>query len=298
MIQSDTAPAGPVGMSATATWAHRPLPGRGARLTGGLLHDWQRRNLAESLPLALRQLEAAGNLDNVRLAIQAGLPADGADGAARSRRPLPRPGVQRLRHPQGPRGARLGPRPVAITRTRRLRRGTAGLLARVQRPDGYLNSYIQASGEPWYRMLASSHEMYCAGHLIQAAIAWPGARASRPMDVATRLADTWSRSSRGQRNGLDGHPIIETALVELYRETGTAAYRDLAKQFVDQRGHGLAGDSGYGRRYLQDHLRSGSGPPRSATPCARSTWRRAWRTWPPRPTRTSCSTCSRRAGTT
>ena len=79
MIQSDAAPAGPVGMSATAIWAHRPLPGRGARLTGGLLHDWQRRNLAESLPLALRQLEAAGNLDNVRLAIQAGLPADGAD---------------------------------------------------------------------------------------------------------------------------------------------------------------------------------------------------------------------------
>ena len=72
MIQSDAAPAGPVGVSATATWAHRPLPGRGARLTGGLLHDWQRRNLAESLPLALRQLKAAGNLDNVRLAIQAG----------------------------------------------------------------------------------------------------------------------------------------------------------------------------------------------------------------------------------
>jgi hypothetical protein len=71
VIQSDAAPAGPVGMSATAAWAHRPLPGRGARLTGGLLHDWQQRNLAESLPLALRQLEAAGNLDNVRLAIRA-----------------------------------------------------------------------------------------------------------------------------------------------------------------------------------------------------------------------------------
>jgi hypothetical protein len=85
VIQSDAPPAGPVGMSATATWSHRPLAGRGARLTGGLLHDWQQRNLAESLPLALRQLEAAGNLDNVRLAVRAaaGGAAGGAAGAVR-----------------------------------------------------------------------------------------------------------------------------------------------------------------------------------------------------------------------
>ena len=43
-------------------------------------------------------------------------------------------------------------------------------------------------------------------------------------------------------------------VVELYRETGNVAYRDLAAQFVEQRGHGLAGDSGFGHRYLQDHL--------------------------------------------
>ena len=74
------------------------------------------------------------------------------------------------------------------------------------------------------------------------------------MDIAVKLADHLVKEFAGQRKGLDGHPIIETALVELYRETGNAAYRDLAKQFVDQRGHGLAGDSGFGRRYLQDHL--------------------------------------------
>ena len=129
------------------------------------------------------------------------------------------------------------------------------LLARVQRPDGYLNSYVQASGEPRYRNLASSHEMYCDGHLFQAAIALArGAGDQEAMDIAIRLADHLVKEFAGQRNGLDGHPIIETALVELYRETGTASYRDLAAQFVEQRGHGLAGDSGFGRRYLQDHL--------------------------------------------
>ncbi|MFY9851980.1 MAG: beta-L-arabinofuranosidase domain-containing protein [Trebonia sp.] len=258
MIQSDTAPAGPVGMSATATWAHRPLPGRGARLTGGLLHDWQRRNLAESLPLALRQLEAAGNLDNVRLAIQAGLPADGADGAAG-----PTGATVRYRGPVfmdtdiyktlEAIGWELahGDRPELASFAAR----TTSLLAQAQLPDGYLDSYFQVTGEPKYSRLASSHEMYCAGHLIQAAVALRrGAGDSRLLDVATRLADHLVREFLGQARGLDGHPIIETALVELYRETASDDYLALARQFVDQRGAGLAGDSGLGRRYLQDDV--------------------------------------------
>ncbi len=114
---------------------------------------------------------------------------------------------------------------------------TTELLARVQRPDGYLNSYVQASGEPRYQNLASSHEMYCDGHLFQAAIALArGAGDQDAMDIAVRLADHLVKEFAGQSKGLDGHPIIETALVELYRETGTAAYRDLAAQFVEQRG--------------------------------------------------------------
>ena len=129
------------------------------------------------------------------------------------------------------------------------------LLAEAQRPDGYLNSYFQVSGEPRYTRLAWSHEMYCAGHLIQAAVALRrGAGDGRLLAVAVRLADHLVREFAGQERGLDGHPVIETALAELYRETGTAAYLELASQFIDQRGQGLAGDSGMGRRYLQDHL--------------------------------------------
>jgi DUF1680 family protein len=132
---------------------------------------------------------------------------------------------------------------------------TTELLEQAQQPDGYLNSYVQASGEPRYSRLAWSHEMYCAGHLIQAAVAMHrGAGDARLLNVATRLADHLVREFAGKEKGLDGHPIIETALAELYRETGTESYLNLARQFVNQRGHGLAGDSGMGRRYLQDHL--------------------------------------------
>ena len=267
---------GPVAPTATASGTHQPLTQ--ASLDSGLLHQWQQRNLAASLPLALRQLEDAGNLDNVRLAIQADRKNADAEGEATSTAdgygasgghrpvgvgpvdPLPGTGYRgpvfmdsdiyktmeavgwELAHGQRP---ELTSFAAQVTE----------LLEQAQRPDGYLNSYFQVSGEPRYTRLAWSHEMYCAGHLIQAAVALHrGAGDGRLLAVAVRLADHLVREFAGQERGLDGHPVIETALAELYRETGTEAYLDLARQFVDQRGHGLAGNSGMGRRYLQDHL--------------------------------------------
>ena len=253
---------GPVVPSRAAAVAQRPLSAPGARLADGLLDAWQRRNVRASMPLALRQLTVAGNLDNLRLATQ---------GPARVPVRERGRGYDSVVAP-----AELGYHgPVfmdsdiyktleAIGWAREsadtgqfndFAADVIALLARVQQDDGYLNSYIQVSGEPRYHALASSHEMYCAGHLIQAAVAVArGSADASALDIAVRLADHLVREFAGQRKGLDGHPIIETALVELYRETGTEAYRDLAAQFVDQRGHGLAGDSGFGHRYLQDHV--------------------------------------------
>jgi uncharacterized protein len=254
----DAKSAGPVTPTASALGAQCPAT---AKLTSGLLHDWQQRNVSASLPLALRQLEAAGNLDNLRLAIHA-IPAPSAD---RGRQlgpvePLPETGYHgpvfmdsdiyktleaigwELAHGAHPELQDFADR-------------TIRLLAQAQQPDGYLNSYIQASGEPRYTRLAWSHELYCDGHLIQAAIAMHrGAGDSRLLDIAVRLADHLVAEFAGKENGLDGHPIIETALAELYRETGVDAYLSLARQFVDQRGHGLVGKSDMGRRYLQDHM--------------------------------------------
>ena len=301
---------GPVMPTERAVAAQHPLPVPGARLTGGLLHAWQRRNAAASMPLALHQLVAAGNLDNLQLAIRAAdqetaaLKAVPLDGAPLEAAP-PHRAARKAGSVDPPAGLGYhGPvfmdsdiyktleaigwelesahtthttqttQTTHTTHTTHTAQAAAagqettrdqalsdfatqviGLLDRAQRPDGYLNSYVQASGEPRYAELATSHEMYCAGHLIQAAIALArGAGEQAAMEIAVKLADHLVKEFAGQRKALDGHPIIETALVELYRETGTAAYRDLAKQFVDQRGHGLAGDSGFGRRYLQDHL--------------------------------------------
>ena len=222
------------------------------------------------MPLAFRQLAAAGNLDNVRLAIRASaadpVRSDGDGHAHRDRPrqlgpvdPLPGTGyhgpvfmdsdIYKTLEAIGWELAR-GPAPGLAD----FAAATIDLLAQAQQPDGYLNSYVQASGEPRYSRLAWSHEHYCAGHLIQAAIAMHrGAGDARLLGIATRLADHLVGEFAGKEKGLDGHPIIETALAELYRETGVDAYLSLARQFVDQRGHGLAGDSGLGSRYLQDH---------------------------------------------
>jgi len=270
LVAAPAATGGPAVPAADAVSAQRPLIPAGLRLTGGLLHDWQRRNASASMPLALHQLVAAGNLDNIRLAISAaqepGEPAEPAiDGAKRPRGLGPVDPVPGLGY-QGPVfmdsdiyktleaiGWELanGPRPDLSD----FAAGTIALLARAQQPDGYLNSYVQASGEPRYSRLAVSHEMYCAGHLIQAAIAMRrGTGDSSLLAIAARFADQLVSEFAGQAKALDGHPVIETALAELYRETGNRAYLDLASQFVEQRGYGLAGDSGMGHRYLQDHI--------------------------------------------
>ena len=234
---------GPVHPTAAAATAHRPAGGPGAVLAGGLLRDWQQRNREASLPLALRQLETAGNLDNLALA------AAGRGGRYRGPRFMDSDIYKTLEAAAWELGREPAPGLAEFTA------GTATLLDRAQQADGYLNSCIQVSGEPPYARLESSHELYCAGHLIQAAVA--AARTSGGgmlLQVARRLADHLVRVFLGGQAGLDAHPIIETALAELYRETGTQAYLELAAQFVDQRGRGLIGGSGLGARYSQDHL--------------------------------------------
>lgn len=115
-------------------------------------------------------------------------------------------------------------------------------IAAAQQPDGYLNSVLTER----YTRLGTSHEHYCAGHLFQAAVAVSRATGERELlAVATRFADHLAAEfgPRG-RAELDGHPGVEMALVELFRETGERRYLDLARHFVDTRGHGHATPAG------------------------------------------------------
>jgi hypothetical protein len=83
--------AGPVAPTAAAAGTHRPVTG--TRLTDGLLHRWQQRSRTASLPLALRQLQDAGNLDNVRLAGGHVDDLAGRPSAVLGERPVTLPGI-------------------------------------------------------------------------------------------------------------------------------------------------------------------------------------------------------------
>ncbi len=110
------------------------------------------------------------------------------------------------------------------------------LIAAVQHPDGYVNSYVQTREkfEPWAD-LDNGHELYCAGHLFQAAIAFQRALDDRLLNIACRFADhICSVFGPDKRHGACGHPEVEMALIELYRLTGDSQYLDLAKFLIDQ----------------------------------------------------------------
>jgi hypothetical protein len=110
-----------------------------------------------------------------------------------------------------------------------------------QQPDGYLNVHFTVV-EPQKRWtnLRDCHELYCAGHLIEAAVAcYEEAGKRELLDAACRLADHVAAvfgPKAGQKRGYPGHPEIELALVKLYRATGEARYLRLAQFFVDERG--------------------------------------------------------------
>ena len=132
------------------------------------------------------------------------------------------------------------------------------LVAAAQRFDGYINSYVQSREffEPWTD-LDNGHELYCAGHLFQAAVAFKRALDDdRLLNIACKFADhICSIFGPDKRHGACGHPEVEMALVELFRATNESRYLELAEFFVDQRGQNeMKGHRSYGPEYHQDHV--------------------------------------------
>ena len=120
---------------------------------------------------------------------------------------------------------------------------TIDLIGRAQQPDGYLNTYFTIK-EPELRWtnLMEGHELYTAGHMIEAAVAYYEATGKRKfLDIVSRFADlicdTFGTGA-GKCSGYPGHQEIELALVKLYKVTGKQAYLDTAKYFIDARGQG------------------------------------------------------------
>lgn len=112
---------------------------------------------------------------------------------------------------------------------------------RLQDADGYIDSFfLRVWPDKKWTNLRDFHELYCAGHMIEAAVAYYQATGKRKfLDLMCRNADLLVRlfgREAGQMRGYCGHEEIELALVKLARVTGNQSYMDLAKYFIDERG--------------------------------------------------------------
>ena len=187
--------------------------------------------LRTTIPTSIEKCRETGRLDAFRLAWKPGDPgwphifwdsdvAKVLEGAA----------LALLADPSDPGGAR-----------RAQLDALARLVVSAQQPDGYLNTHFtQVEPQNRFSCLRLDHELYCAGHLVEAAVAHHAATGETFfLDAARRYADYLARTfgrGPGRRRGIPGHEEIELALVKLFDATGERRYLDLAAYFLDDRG--------------------------------------------------------------
>jgi DUF1680 family protein len=206
----------------------RPVPFKDVKIQDSFWAPRRETNRVTSIPFSLQKLEEAGNLEDMRLA------ARGATNGFRGPvfmdsdlyKALEAASCSLATHPDPALEKQLD--------------DIISLLAAAQQPDGYLNSYytVKEPGQRWTN-LRDCHELYCAGHMFEAAVAHFQATGKTTfLTVATRYAD-YIDSVFGpapKRLGYPGHPEIELALIKLWRATGNPRYFDLARFFVENRG--------------------------------------------------------------
>jgi DUF1680 family protein len=234
-----------------AATPRRPLGPSQVRILGGFLAERQRTNRERTLPHGFDQLRHSGALGNLRLAAGGDGRYQALTDTSGATFPFLDSDVYKWLEAVGWELGRAADPGLAAAADQAI-----ALVAAAQRPDGYLNSYVQVvrGGTP-HTDLAWGHEFYCIAHLIQAAVAWHRALGDdRLLGIAVRAADRIDREfGPTGRDGVDGHPGIEMALVELTRVTGDPRYLALAARMLDLRGKGLLGPGRFGAAYWQDH---------------------------------------------
>jgi uncharacterized protein len=229
----------------------RPVPFHHVAVEDGFWAPRQATNRVASIPVNLENLEKAGNIRNLELAAIGA--REGYTGPvfmdSDIYKALEAAAYSLATHPD----------PVLEEQLELI----IATLAAAQQSDGYLNSYYTVV-EPDRRWtnLRDNHELYCAGHLFEAAVAHYQVTGRRTfLEVAIRLADNIDTVfGPGKRMGYPGHPEIELALVKLWQVTGEQRYFELARFFVENRGlrvfaeeHGTPLDR-YDGSYWQDDV--------------------------------------------
>ncbi len=208
----------------------RAVPFTDVKITDRFWAPRQETNRIASIPINFENLEKAGNLQNFRLAAQRA--TNGYQGPlfmdSDAYKALEAAAYSLAVHPD----------PVLENKLEEI----IATLAAAQLPDGYLNSFFQVKrpGKRWTN-LQDAHELYCAGHLIEAAVAHYQTTGKRTfLNVACKLADHIDSvfGPPPKRLGYPGHPELELALIKLWRVTGEQRYFELSRFFVENRGRG------------------------------------------------------------
>lgn len=229
-----------------STGALRPLGLHEVRLNGGF---WGRRsdtNSRATLPHILGWLEKEGWLPNFDLAAAGTLPE------GRRGREFADSEIYKFLEALA---WDLGREPDEDRE--RLFASVVARVAAAQEPDGYLSTAFGRPGQgPRWSDLEWGHELYCLGHLFQAAVARARTRPDEEdglLRIATRAADlVCDVFGEGRDERFCGHPEIETGLAELARVTGEQRYAHQAALFVERRGHGVLRPNEWGASYFQD----------------------------------------------
>ena len=119
--------------------------------------------------------------------------------------------------------------------------GAIDVVCAAQRDDGYLDTYYIINGmDAAWTNLRDHHELYCFGHLTEAAVAYyQGTGKDKLLRAACRFADYIDArfgTEEGKCKGYPGHEVAEMALIRLYGVTGEKRYLELSRYFVEQRG--------------------------------------------------------------
>lgn len=238
-------PAAPVVPSAGRL---RPLGLDEVEITAGFWARRQQTNAAATLPHIAHWLEREGWIGNFDLA------GDGRLPAGRRGREFSDSEIYKFLEAAAWELGRA-PDPALEARFREF----VTRVAAAQAPDGYLSTAFGRPGQPArWSDLAWGHELYCLGHLFQAAVARertaPGADDGL-LGIARRAADLVCEVfGDGGIESVCGHAEVELGLAELSRVTGERRYLEQARLFIDRRGHHTLPDQEWGRSYYQDDL--------------------------------------------